>query len=84
MARIIRAGKQNGEGATLDELNAWIEKFAVEYPAAVEGLTMMGNPSPDAAQATTICEGNIAMTGALAKEEPATRARLFRALLQQS
>lgn len=84
MARMIRAGEQNGEGATMEELNAWIEKFATENPAAVEGLQMMGNPSPDTAQATTICNGNIAMTDALAKEEPAVRARLFRALLQQS
>jgi len=84
MARMIRAGEQNGAGAAPEELNAWIEKFAADYPAAVEGLSLMGNPSPDSAQATTICEGNIAMTDALGKEEPAVRARLFRALLQQS
>ena len=84
MARMIRAGEQDGAGATPDELNAWVEKFATEYPAAVEGLTMMGNPAPSSEEATTICEGNIAMTDALGKEEPAVRARLFRALLQQS
>ena len=82
MARMIRAGQQSGAGAAPDELNAWIEKFAAEYPAAIEGLTMMDTPAPDTAQATTICQSNIAMTEALAKEEPATRARLFRALLQ--
>ena len=82
MARMIRAGQQDGAGAAPDELNTWIEKFASEYPAAIEGLTMMDTPAPGSAQATTICQSNIAMTEALAKEEPATRARLFRALLQ--
>ncbi|MDP3493943.1 MAG: hypothetical protein Q8R82_12580 [Hyphomonadaceae bacterium] len=84
MARVIRAGEQNGAAASLDEINSWIGKFANEYPAAVEGLAIMGKPGPTDAEATAICNGNIAMTQALGKEEPATRAKLFRGLLQQS
>lgn len=84
MARVIRAGKQNGAAASQDELNTWITKFATEYPAEVQALGMMAKPSPTNEEATTICNGNIAMTKALGKEEPATRAKLFRGLLQQT
>ncbi len=84
MARVIRSGEQNGAGASQDELNAWIQKFSVEYPAALQGLALMGNPTPTTTEATEICNGNITMLQALGKEEPATRAKLFRGLLQQS
>ncbi len=84
MARIIRAGKQNNPGATQEELEAWIIKFASAHPEAAEALGIMGLSSPTDEQAKAICEGNIAMTQALGEEEPATRARLFRGLLQQS
>lgn len=84
MARVIRAGQQNGAAASQDELNAWIQKFSTEYPAALEGLALMGNPTVTNEEASAICNGNITMMQALAKEEPATRAKLFRGLLQQS
>ena len=84
MARIIRAGEQDGAGASLEELGAWITKFSGAHPEAAQALGMMGTPSPTDEQAKAICEGNIAMTDALGEEEPAMRAKLFRGLLQQS
>lgn len=84
MARIIRAGEQDNPGATQEELEAWIIKFASAHPEAAEALGIMGMPSPTDEQATAICQANISMTEALGEEEPATRARLFRGLLQQS
>lgn len=84
MARVIRAGQQNGAGASQDELNTWIQKFSTEYPTAMQALALMGNPTVTDEEASAICNGNITMMQALGKEEPATRARLFRGLLQQS
>lgn len=84
MARILRAGEQGNPGANAEELETWIIKFAGENPAAAEALALIGMPSPTPEQARAICEGNIAMTEALGQEEPTTRARLFRGLLQQS
>lgn len=84
MARIIRAGEQTNPGAEMGELDTWITKFATAHPEAAQALGMMGMPSATDEQARAICEANIAMTDALSEEEPATRARLFRGLLQQS
>jgi hypothetical protein len=84
MARMIRAGEQNAPAASLDEVNAWIQNFAATNPDALNGLALMGQTGLTSEQATAICQSNIALSRALSSEDPATSAKLFRALLQQA
>jgi hypothetical protein len=83
MARVLNKGEQGAPAATVEETDAWIEKFATEYPDAIEGLVAMSNPAPTHEEATKICQANSTLSKALLKEDPATSARLFRAIMQQ-
>jgi hypothetical protein len=81
MARILRAGQQQEEGASADEVGVWVTKFSLANPDAMTGLGMIGQPGITDDQARIVCEGNLALMRNLLKEEPALRARLFRGLL---
>lgn len=83
MARVLRAGPGTAPAATVEEVDAWVAKFAQENPGALEGLAAMSNPAASAEEATLVCKANVALSEALAKEDPATSAKIFRAILQQ-
>ncbi len=84
MTQVIRSGQQNGPAATAEDVSAWTGAFVRDHPESVEGLQMMSLPAPTGDQAEKICKANILMIETLSAEEPATRARLFRGLLNMA
>ncbi len=84
MAAVIAAGPQAGAVGTQEDLDAWAGGYVASRPDIVEGLMLIGAAAPTTEEARKICEANIGLLDGFIAEEPAQRARLFRATLAAS